>query len=120
MSAEWDRDEFLRDVFKDVERATGPVKQTGAKPNGPEGLIADDLPELIIDGSNLTGTAKQLAELIAEHRRFLFNGHEPIQVVQENEEMPRAVTVTPEAVRVFAHEICTPVKFVKDKMIAQR
>jgi hypothetical protein len=81
-------------------------------------IAAQQLPELIIDGSDLTGTAKQLAGLIAGHRRFLFNGHEPIQVVQENEEMPRAVTVTPEAVRVFAHEICTPVKFVKDKMIA--
>jgi hypothetical protein len=81
-------------------------------------IIAEQqLPDLIIDGSNLTRTAKELAELIAMHRRFLFNGHEPIQVVQENDEMPRAVMVTPEAVRVFAHEICTPVKIVKDKTI---
>jgi hypothetical protein len=28
------------------------------------------LPELIVDASDLTRTAKQLAELIAQHRRF--------------------------------------------------
>ena len=72
------------------------------------------LPELLIDGSNLTRTAKGLAAMFAQHRRFLFNGHEPIQVVHDDG-MPRAVTVTPEAVRVFAHEVCTPVKMVKDK-----
>jgi hypothetical protein len=81
-------------------------------------IIAEQqLPELIIDGSNLTRTAKQLAAMFAQHRRFLFNGHEPIQVVQKNEEMPRAVAVTPEAVQVFTHEICTPVKIVKNKAI---
>jgi hypothetical protein len=77
----------------------------------------DDLlpkPELLIDWKDLTKTAKQLAAMFAQHRRFLFNGHAPIQGVQENDEMPRAVTVTPDAVRVFAREICTPVKWVKD------
>jgi hypothetical protein len=29
--------------------------------------------------------------------------------------MPHAIAVTPETVRVFAHEICTPVKFVNSK-----
>jgi hypothetical protein len=82
------------------------------------GIIAEQLlPELIIDGTNLTGTTKQLAKLIAGHRRFLFNGHEPVEIVAETGNMPRAITVTPEAVRVFAHEICTPVKIVKDKTI---
>jgi hypothetical protein len=82
----------------------------------PKLSACDDLvpkPELLIDGSNLTKTAKQLAAMFAQHRRFLFNGHEPIQVVHENG-MPMAVTVTPDTVRVFAHEICTPVKMVKD------
>ena len=78
---------------------------------------ADALPELLIDGSNLTRTAKRLAAMFAQHRRFLFNGNEPIQVVHENDGMTRAVTVTPETVRVFAHEICTPVKMVKGKKV---
>jgi hypothetical protein len=82
-----------------------------------EQILADEiarqqLPELIIDGSDLTQTAKQLAELIARHRRFLCNGYEPIQVVHEAGNMPRAVPVTAEAVRVFAHEICVPVKVI--------
>jgi hypothetical protein len=68
---------------------------------------------LIIDGGDLTATAKLLAEMFAKHRHFLFNGNEPIQVVYENDEMPRAVTVTPESVRVFCHEICIPKKFDK-------
>ena len=85
------------------------------------GVIAGQfLQELIIDGSNLTRTAKQLAAMFAQHCRFLSNGHEPVEVVVETGNMPRAIAVTSEAVRVFAHEICTPVKFVKDKMIAQR
>jgi hypothetical protein len=66
-----------------------------------------ELPELLIDRGDLTKTAKQLAERIAEHRRFLFNGHEPVQVITEAG-MPYAIAVTPDAVRVFAHEICTP------------
>jgi hypothetical protein len=82
-------------------------------------LGSNGLPEseLLIDGSNLTRTAKQLAAMFAQHRRFLFNGHEPVEIVAETGNMPRAITVTPETVRVFAHEICTPVKIVKDKMI---
>jgi hypothetical protein len=80
------------------------------------GVEAEDLPELIIDGSNLTATAKQLAKLFAQRRRFLFNGHEPVEIVAETG-MPRAIAVTNEAVRVFAHEICTPVKIVKGKTI---
>ena len=72
-----------------------------------------ELPELIIDGGNLTAAAKQLAETFAKHRRFLSNGTEPIQIICDNDGMPRAVTVTPESVRVFCHEICIPKKFDK-------
>jgi hypothetical protein len=107
--------EFLGKVTADVERVTPPQKSRRAskKQRRPA------LPELIIDGSDLTGTAKQLAELIAVHRRFLFNGHEPVEIVAEIGNMPRAVTVTPEAVRVFAHEICTPVKIVKTNKLPE-
>jgi hypothetical protein len=84
----------------------------------PHGLLAEEmLPELLIDGSNLTRTAKQLAAMFADNHRFLFNGNAPIQVVHENDGMPRAVIVTTEAVRVFAHEICNPIKTVKDKEV---
>jgi hypothetical protein len=71
--------------------------------------------ELIINASDLTETAKQLAELFAV--RFLFNGYEPIEIVAEAGAMPRAIPVTPEAVRVFAHEVCVPMKMVQDKLI---
>jgi hypothetical protein len=72
------------------------------------------LPELIVDFGDLTETAKQLANMFAQHRHFLFNGNEPIRVVHENEEIPKAIPVTPEAVSVFTHELCTPVKFTED------
>jgi hypothetical protein len=110
--------EFLRKVAADVERVTYRRQRKRENHEALVGRIAEDqLPELIIDGSNLTKTAKQLAKLFAQHRRFLFNGHEPVEIVAETGNMPRAITVTPEAVRVFAHEICTPVKIVKDKAI---
>ena len=71
------------------------------------------LPELLIDSGDLTETATQIAGMFAQHRRFLFNGYEPIRVVRENEEMPEAVPITPEAVRVFTHELRTSLKFVR-------
>jgi hypothetical protein len=80
-----------------------------------DAIAEHELPELLIDGSDLTRTAKQLAEMFAQHRRFLFNGTEPIEVVHEAGGLPRAVPVTPETVRVFAHEIASPVKMTKVK-----
>jgi hypothetical protein len=71
------------------------------------------LPELVVDGSDLTRAASQLATLIAKHRQFLFNGSEPVRIVNEAGSMPRAIVVTPESVRVLAHEICTPVRITK-------
>ena len=107
-------DEF--DNLRDARAHKGDPPPTG--PNGSDRPTPTLLPELLIDGSDLTGTAKQLAQLISQHPRFLFNGNEPVEVIAETGHMPRAVTVTPEAVRVFAHEICRPVKIVKDKVIA--
>jgi hypothetical protein len=103
-----------------VEAALKKHRRPDAAPE--HGILADEvaeqqLPELLIDASNLTRTAKRVAAMFAQHRRFLFNGHEPIQVVHETDGMPRAVTVTPEAVRVFAHEICKPVRMIKDKEV---
>jgi hypothetical protein len=48
--------------------------------------------------------------LIAEHDDFLFNGHAPVRVAVEADYLPRAFEVTTEAVRVLAHEVCTPIK----------
>jgi hypothetical protein len=88
-------------------------ERTGPERAGPVSQNSGPLPELIIDGGDLTKTAKQLAKMFARHRRFLFNGNEPIQVVRENDEMPKAVMATSEAVRVFCHEICIPKKYDK-------
>jgi hypothetical protein len=73
------------------------------------------LPELIIHGDNLPKTAKLLAWAFARYRRFLFNGNEPIQVVHENNEMPRALAVNSASVRVFCHELCVPKKWNKKR-----
>jgi hypothetical protein len=61
--------------------------------------FADDLPELIISGSDPTATAKDLAALIAERDDFLFNGHAPIHIAAEADCLPRALAVTHEVVR---------------------
>jgi hypothetical protein len=105
----WDREE--RDL-RHMCRTWRKKKSNGSQPP-PPGAAAQGgpLPELFIDPGNLVATAKRLAELVAQHRRFLFNGNEPIQIVVEG--VPRAVPVTPEMVRVFADEICVPVKVVR-------
>jgi hypothetical protein len=117
MGASRDFNDFTREGWSEVGPDNTEEVFGADKPKGNANLSAEDdvLPKLLIDGSDLTRTAKQLAKLFAQHRRFLFNGHEPVEIVAEAGNMPRAITVTPEAVRVFAHEICTPVKISNDK-----
>jgi hypothetical protein len=76
---------------------------------------ANELPELVIASSNPAATVKELAALLAQEENFLSNGNAPVQVVVDDDDMPRAIEVTPEAVRVYAHEICKPVKVRKVK-----
>jgi hypothetical protein len=83
--------------------------QGDAQPEKGEASKAS-LPKLIVNSSDPTATAKDLAALIAKRDDFLFNGHAPIHVVSEADCMPRALEVTTEMVRVLAHEICIPTK----------
>jgi hypothetical protein len=71
------------------------------------------VPELIINGSDPTATAKDLARLIARRNDFLFNGYTPVRIANEAAWLPRALEVTTEMVRVLAHEICIPVRTTK-------
>jgi Bifunctional DNA primase/polymerase, N-terminal len=71
------------------------------------------LPQLHIDAADLTATAKQLAKMIAEREDFLFNGNWPVRLISEAGDMPHAIEVTKESVRVLAHEICNPVVVTK-------
>ena len=124
MSTDWDPDEVMREIAADVERVSGPKKrkarikardndQKGAE-HSDDGSTPDDdqndLPELIISGSDPTATAKDLAALIAKRDDFLFNGHAPVRIAAEAGCLPRALEVTTEVVRVLAHEICIPTK----------
>ena len=69
----------------------------------------DDLPELVINESDPTATAKELAALIAKTDNFLFNGYGPIKIAAEANGIPRALEATTEAIRVVAHEVaCLP------------
>ena len=119
MSTDWDPEEIMREIAADVERVT-PKKRKArdnsrrAAEHSDDGFTPDndqnDLPELIISGSDPTATAKDLAALIAKRDDFLFNGHAPIHVAAEADCLPRALEVTTEVVRVLAHEICIPTK----------
>jgi hypothetical protein len=77
-------------------------------------------PELIINGSDPTASAKDLATLIAKRNDFLFNGNAPVRIADETGWLPRALEVTTEMVRVLAHEICTPTKVRTRKGAAER
>jgi hypothetical protein len=72
----------------------------------------NDLPELVI-GHEPTAVAKDLAKLIARGEYYFFNGNAPVRVAAEIDDMPRAIEVTPENVRVLAHEISNPIKYTK-------
>src|SRR5262249_41479449 len=68
-----------------------------------------DLPKRIINNSDPTATAKDLAALIATRDDFLFNGNAAVRIAVEAGYPPRALEVVTDAVRVLAHKICTPV-----------
>jgi hypothetical protein len=72
--------------------------------------FAEPRPELIIDSSDPTIAAKALARLIAARDNFLFNGNSPVYIAAEAGNLPRAIVVNVETVRIRAHEICVPVK----------
>jgi hypothetical protein len=80
----------------------------------------EGVPELIINSSDPTATAKALATLIAKRNDFLFNGYAPIRIADETGWLPRALEVTTEMVRVLAHEICTPTKVRTTRGVAER
>lgn len=69
--------------------------ETWASPSEPP----PDLPELFINPHDPTATAKELAGIIARDTEFLFNGNAPVRITAEDDEMPRAIEVTNEAVR---------------------
>ena len=101
--------------FEEIRRPFG--EEPPKKPNGSTHPNYDHkgLAKLIINGSDPTATAKELAALIATRNDFLFNGNAPVRIAVEAGKMPRAIKVTVEAVRVLAHELCVPVKTIRKK-----
>jgi hypothetical protein len=82
-----------------------------------DAAAGNGLPVLVINDGDPTETAKALRDLIAGHGVFLSNGYCPIKVVVDGDNLPRAVEVSTEMVRVHASEICRPVKIKKDKAV---
>ena len=76
----------------------------------------NDLPILVI-GHEPTAAAKDLARLIAQGEHNFFNGHAPIRIAVETDNIPRAIDVTPENVRVLAHEISNPVRHTNEGVV---
>lgn len=96
--------------------ANGWIRKATANPAADEFEAAvEPLPELVIHDSNPTATARELAVLIAERDDFLFNGNMPVRIAVEAGNMPRGIEVTTEAVRVYAHKICRPIRLKEVK-----
>ena len=74
-----------------VRKAATERQDNDAKPRE-----RDNLPKLMISGSDPTATAKDLAALIAKRVDFLFNGHAPVRIADEAGCLPRALEVTTE------------------------
>jgi putative DNA primase/helicase len=83
-------------------------------------LRREGLPDLVINEADLTTTVKQLAIFIATRDDFLSNGYTPVQIVTDVNNLPRAIEVTTEAVRVRAHEVCNPTKVYYTKKGEER
>ena len=77
------------------------------------------LPDLVI-GHEPTAVAKELAKLIAQGDHYFFNGNAPVRIAIEVNDMPRAIEVTAENVRVLAHEISNPVRHTKQGIGSRR
>src|SRR5262249_27982743 len=75
------------------------------------------LPKLVI-GHDPTAVAKELAKLIAQGEDYFFNGNAPGPVGAEINDIPGAIEVPAENVRVLAHEISNPVKQAKNGLLA--
>lgn len=74
-----------------------------------------ELPELMVYDNDPPATARELAKLIAKRTDFLFNGNAPVRITAEDDDMPRAIEITNEAVRALAHQICVPIKISATK-----
>src|SRR4051794_32288053 len=75
-------------------------------------------PLLKINGGDLPATARELAQYLAADDHFLSNGNTPVMIIT-SDDIPRAVPVTIELVRTAAHELCQPVRWIKDKWVDQ-
>jgi hypothetical protein len=111
-AARQQRPQEWQDRYDDIPRAvdTAIQKFSEAEP-------APVKSDLIVNESDPTATAIELAALIAAQEDFLFNGHAPVRIATEADNLPRAVEVTNEAVRVYAHRLCRPVKIIKKKIV---
>jgi hypothetical protein len=107
-AARQERPEDWQARYDDIPRAIDGAAQKFATTEATK-------PELIINQSDPTATATELAALIAMREDFLFNGHAPVRVAAETDNLPRAIEVTNEAVRVYAHKLCRPIKVTKAK-----
>ncbi len=94
-------------LFEEVTAGRTAAEQAAAKLNA--------LPELIINESDPTATAKELAALVREHDDVLFNGYTLVRIGAEADNLPHAIPMTTENVRIYAHTICRPVKERKIK-----
>jgi hypothetical protein len=102
--------------YDDVPRAVSTAREkVRENKQDTDNKAGDELPELLIDETNLPATAKELARLIAALRDFVFNGTTPARVAIDGDCMPRAVEAAPESVCVHGHEICRPMRLQREK-----
>ena len=84
-------------------------KKRGRKPGIKLTAARAGLPQINLDDIPISA-AKQLARLIAERRDIFLNGYTPVRVVLEDGQEPRAIELTVQALRTYAHKICACVK----------
>jgi hypothetical protein len=102
--------------YDDVPRALSTAREKiGENKQDTDNKVGDELPELLINETNLPATAKELARLIAGLGDFVFNGTAPARIAVDGDCMPRAIEAAPESVCVHGHEICRPMRLQREK-----
>jgi putative DNA primase/helicase len=96
--------------WQEEQRAVKPMHGTVGRLRSSSSLYREGLPEFVINGADLAANAKQLAAFLAQRDDLLSNGYVPVRVVVDENNLPHAIELTTEAVRVCAHEVCNPMR----------
>jgi putative DNA primase/helicase len=96
--------------WQEEQQASKRMRGTVGRVRSSWSLYHEGLPEFVTNSTNLAALAKKLATFLANRDDLLSNGYVPVRIVVDENNLPHAIELTTDAVRVCAHEVCNPMK----------